>query len=123
MASEARATLNAAMTERQLQDQIVRMAKVQGWLCYHTYDSRRSAPGFPDLVLVHPGRSGAPIIFAELKTEKGRVRPEQQAWIDAIQERMGILIGDYVIADVFRPSDMDYLQALLEGRDEWRQTS
>lgn len=111
------------MTERQLQDQIVRMAKVQGWLCYHTYDSRRSAPGFPDLVLVHPDRSGAPIIFAELKTEKGRVKPEQQAWIDAIQERMGLLIGDYVIADVFRPSDMDYVQALLEGRDEWRQAS
>ena len=77
----------------------------------------------PDLIMVHPERSGAPIVFAELKTQKGRVRPEQRAWLDAIQERMGILIGDYVIADVFRPSDLDYLQALLEGRDEWRQTA
>ena len=56
------------MTEAQLQDAIVQMARVLGWLVYHTFDSRRSAAGFPDLVMVRNGR----LIFAELKSATGK---------------------------------------------------
>jgi hypothetical protein len=35
------------MTERTWQDQVVEAATLFGWAVYHTYDSRRSAPGFP----------------------------------------------------------------------------
>lgn len=112
---DARAVLNGAMSERALQNTIICMAKAQGFLCYHTWDSRRSEYGFPDLVLVHPDRTGAPLIFAELKREGNDATPAQQAWLDAIAERMGFLMGDYVIAEVWRPSDLDRIQALLEG--------
>ncbi|MEW1964651.1 VRR-NUC domain-containing protein [Micrococcus sp. NPDC078436] len=67
----------AAMSERDLQDAVVRMAESLGWKVYHTYDSRRSGPGWPDLVLGRDGR----VLFRELKTMKGRVSKDQQEWI------------------------------------------
>jgi hypothetical protein len=51
------------MTEKQLQGAVVELAKRLGYLVYHTFDSRRSNPGWPDLVLCKPPR----LIFAELK--------------------------------------------------------
>lgn len=68
------------MTEKQLQGVVVQLARLNGWLAYHTFDSRRSEPGFPDLVLVR----GVRILYRELKTEKGRVTVPQQAWLDAL---------------------------------------
>jgi hypothetical protein len=68
------------VTEALLQQQVTDLARWAGYLCYHTVDSRRSRPGFPDLVLVHT-RNGR-LIFAELKSEKGRIRPEQQVWLE-----------------------------------------
>lgn len=46
---------------------------------YHTFDSRRSDTGFPDLVLVHPAHRR--VVYLELKREHGRVTPAQAAWI------------------------------------------
>ena len=43
------------LTEAQLQEMVVARSKALGWLVYHTYDSRRSASGFPDLVLARDG--------------------------------------------------------------------
>ncbi len=68
------------MTERQLQAAIVDTARLLGWRAYHTHDSRRSEPGYPDLTLVR----GRRLIFAELKTAKGRVAPGQQTWLDEL---------------------------------------
>ena len=58
--------------------QVVQLAKLRGWLVYHTFDSRRSASGFPDLVLIRC-RS---IIVAELKVGKNRLTAAQQDWLD-----------------------------------------
>lgn len=52
--------------------------------------------GFPDLVLA--GRRG--VVFAELKTEKGRVGLNQKAWIDRLAKS-----GQRVY--VWRPSNRD----------------
>lgn len=71
-------TLSEAQFERQVDD----LAKAFRWLSYHTYDSRHSAKGFPDRVFVR----GSRMIFAELKSDRGKVKPEQQVWIDAIAD-------------------------------------
>ena len=63
------------MLEKHFQSLVVYEAKRQGWKVYHTYDSRRSEPGFPDLVLVRDK-----VLFRELKTEKGRLTVAQEAW-------------------------------------------
>lgn len=93
----ARGVLDAAMTEREFQELVVQTAMYHGWRTYHTHDSRRSDPGFPDLVLVRDR-----VIFAELKSAAGKVRPEQGAWIDALRDAG---------ADVhlWRPSDLDHI--------------
>ena len=63
------------MTEKQFQSHVVRYAKKRGWRVYHTYDSRRSEPGFPDLVLVRNK-----VLFRELKTDKGQLTDAQKTW-------------------------------------------
>ena len=78
-------TLIAAnMTERELQNNVVAMARALGWMPYHTFDSRRSEPGYPDLTLVHADTGR--VIWAELKTAKGRLRPAQVEWLGALRE-------------------------------------
>lgn len=51
-----------------------------GGLVYHTHDSRFSEKGFPDLTIVLHGR----VIFAELKSEKGKVSLAQEKWLDEL---------------------------------------
>lgn len=53
-----------------------------GWRGYHTHNSQRSTPGFPDLCLVRRGR----LIMAELKSQRGRATVEQTAWLTDLHE-------------------------------------
>lgn len=92
------------MTEREWQSQVVSLAKRLGWLVYHTHDSRRSEPGWPDLALVRER-----FILAELKAEKGRVSTAQQKWIDALR-RAG------VETYIWRPSDEGVVASTLMRR-------
>jgi hypothetical protein len=73
-------TAAAKLLEKDFQRTVLELAELRRWLCYHTYDSRRSQAGFPDLVLVRRGR----LIFAELKTDVGRVSDPQQEWLKAL---------------------------------------
>jgi hypothetical protein len=82
------------MSEADFQKQVLELCKHLGLLTYHTYDSRRSQPGFPDLVIV--GRDH--MLYRELKTDTGRVSAEQIQWLEALR-RLG------VDADVWRPKD------------------
>lgn len=74
-------TLAGSMRERELQTGVLSLARLMGLLVYHTYDSRRSQPGFPDLVIVGPRG----VLYRELKTINGRVSPDQQKWLAALQ--------------------------------------
>ncbi len=65
------------LTEAEWQRIVLRIARQFGWRSYHTLNSWGSAKGFPDLVLVRPPR----LVFAELKSDKGVVKPEQEAWL------------------------------------------
>jgi hypothetical protein len=86
------------VSEQQFQQQVIELAQLHGYdLCYHTHDSRRSEPGFPDLVLISNRRKRA--LFRELKTEKGKVSRDQLIWITSMQ-----LVG--LNAGVWRPSDL-----------------
>jgi hypothetical protein len=72
-----------AIREADFQATIVETARTLGWLIYHTHDSRRSSPGFPDLVLVRPpaGR----LRRAEGGARQARV--EQQARLSGLREQ------------------------------------
>lgn len=94
-----------AISEKQFQAQVLDLARLSGWLVYHTHDSRRSAPGFPDLVLLRPPR----LVFAELKTEKGRIRPEQRAWVEALSG-----CTQAPESYLWRPRDLEEVQGILK---------
>ena len=100
------------MTEKQLQAAIVQMARLLGFSCWHQFDSRRSDPGWPDLTCAR----GRRLIFAELKTERGRVRPDQIACLEAL-ERTGAEVY------VWRPADWTsgWVERLL--RDEQKKAA
>ena len=101
------------MSEAQLQRTILDAAKIYGWLCYHTFDSRRCTPGFPDLVLCKipsqqaSGNVAQGLIFVELKSQRGRLRREQVVWITALRSA-----GQEV--HVWRPRDLDEAIARLQ---------
>lgn len=69
---------------------------------YHPNQSLRDEPGFPDLVLLAPTR----VLWRELKTMRGRVRPEQKVWLAELQAR-----GED--ARIWRPSDWPSILAEL----------
>ncbi len=81
-ADEFYAAQAKAMTERQLQTGVIRLAQRLGWMVYHTEYSKGSAAGYPDLHLVHirAGRS----MFRELKTMTGKTSQSQQDWLAAL---------------------------------------
>lgn len=91
-------------TEKAWQAVVLDLARALGWRAYHTHDSRRSAAGFPDLVLVRDR-----VIFAELKTATGRLSADQQVWLHELE---------HAGADVhiWRPSDYDAVVATLRAR-------
>lgn len=91
------------MTEKEFQNQVVELASLRGWRWYHTHDSRRSNAGFPDLTLVRGDR----LLFVELKTERGRLSPEQFAWLEALNETPAEI-------HIFRPSDWSNLEEILK---------
>lgn len=91
------------MTEKQWQELVVRLATYCQWTHMHVYDSRRSDPGWPDLVLCRPPE----LIFVELKTDKGRVSTAQQEWLDRLT-----VCGMEV--HVWRPRDLDAVHRRLQ---------
>jgi hypothetical protein len=80
-----------AITESQFQRQVLELARLHGWITAHfrpgmTRKGRwmtavaGDGVGFPDLVLVRDR-----VIYAELKTDVGRIRVEQARWIKLLR--------------------------------------
>lgn len=92
-----------ATSERDFQAMVVEIAQLLGWTTYHTFDSRRSDAGFPDLVLVRGDR----LVFAELKSATGRVSAAQAAWLDQLRVVPGVEVF------LWRPADWPTIEATL----------
>lgn len=101
-----RAALLATLTEKEWQRHVTEWAHAAGYRVFHVTDSRKSAGGFPDLVLVKPGQ---PVIFAELKTVQGRLSPQQKIWLADLDQATGC--DTYV----WRPTDEKAVHAALKG--------
>jgi hypothetical protein len=98
------------ISEAAFQQQIIDLARLTGHQVFHTYDSRRSEPGFPDLVIVKATLRRP--IFAEIKTEWGKLSDHQELWKAILETIPG---ADYRL---WRPSSWPQIENLLTGR-EW----
>lgn len=92
------------LTEKDLQTLVIETARMFGWRHYHTFNSRRSSSGFPDLVLVH--EKGRRIVFAELKSGVGKVSDSQREWLR-------LLAHAGADVHVWRPPDWDAIVQVL----------
>lgn len=95
-------------SEDVLQARVEELLRLHRWEFFHDQDSRRNRAGLPDIVAVRAGREPR-LLFAELKTERGRFRADQLAWRDALQAVVGYvfsLTGDTPVEyHTWRPSD------------------
>lgn len=79
----------------------VRVQRANGSVSYQT-PVQADGAGFPDLVMVGHGR----VIFVELKANKGRVRPEQETWINMLREGGATVF-------LWRPKQWEEIASLL----------
>ena len=108
---------NAAMSETVLQNTVINLARTFGWRVAHfrpVKQLRRDGSvrhltavqadgvGFPDLVMTRADRA----IVAELKSEAGRLSPEQVLWLASFKAAK-------VETYVWRPRDLDEIERTL----------
>ena len=91
------------LTEKRFLAQVRWYARLRGWRTYHTLTSKGSEPGFPDLVLARDGV----LLIAELKTDTGRLTPEQAAWLSSFR-------ACGIAASVWRPADWEVIKNALD---------
>lgn len=104
----------AAMTEAELQRSVRTYLTARGYRVWVFPIMKRTMAGVPDLTFWHPAQPGR-LYFWELKRERGRIRPEQQAALDHLATVPG------VDARIVRPSQWpllrDALEVVLEATD------
>lgn len=106
----ARDVLDQQVSEKQLQQNIINLARKCGYYVYHTWNSQHSEKGFPDLTIV-----AEQLIFIEVKDEFRKVTPEQRDILHRLR-RAGC------VAIVARPHDWPMVEhMLLSGR--WQEAA
>lgn len=80
-----RAESFALVKERDFMQSVISTARRYGWMVYHTFNSKRSEPGFPDCVFLGGGRC----VVAELKDMRRDPTDAQVKWLDEFN-RAGI---------------------------------
>jgi hypothetical protein len=107
--------VSARPDEGSFQAVVIDVARLAGWRVAHFRAARTAqgwrtpvtadGAGWPDLVLVRPPR----LIFAELKSESGKLRPRQTEWLDVLR------LLPQAETYLWRPSDWDALVEVLTG--------
>ena len=103
-------------SERLFQDKVVHIFRMNGWWVFHPTPHlvrgtvwRSDGAGFPDLVCAHPKRG---VLFAELKTETGKLSAFQERWRDALDPHV-----EYYL---WRPRDLDTIAKIAGRPTTWR---
>jgi len=102
--------------EASFQAAVVGVARLAGWRTLHIRPARRAdgswrtpiggdGKGWPDLTFVRPPR----LLFCELKSERGTLRPEQRDWLDVLR------LLPHAEVFVWTPADWDTLVEVLTG--------
>lgn len=109
-----------AVSEKEWQAQVIDLADKLGWTHLHVrrsigkgrrWTTATNLDGWPDLTLIRPTpEHDGEIVFVELKSETGKVEPEQEAVHDLLRRA-----GHDVY--VWRPSDLEAAGARLSA---WR---
>lgn len=112
------------LPEKAFQGAVIDLAHLHGWRVAHFTTSQvrpgqwatavaADGKGFPDLVIVKPRR----LIFAELKGDRGRLTPEQKAWLSdlATVRDAGEGMNVPLMVCVWRPNDWPIIEAALKG--------
>jgi len=89
--------------EKDFQRQVIELAKLYRWHAYHPALSKWSERGWPDLALVRPPR----LVFAELKSETGKVTEHQERWLALLGACPGIETF------LWRPADVEAIAGIL----------
>lgn len=99
--------LPPTISESDFTDVVIEIAMLRGWQVAHFRPCRtdkgwrtlmQGHVGYPDLTMARRGL----VIFAELKTMKGRVSPSQRTWLDTLPN-----------AYLWRPADLDEIRKVL----------
>lgn len=113
--------------ENSFEDALIALAVHYGWRCHAERRARtadgnvitaiKGHRGYPDVTLVHPTHG---IIFAELKSAKGRMGPGQPEWIADLAHYDKP--GSPVLVEIWRPADWEWIELCLrDGLDTYRQ--
>lgn len=96
-------------SEKIFQDWVIQIARMNGWDVFHEVPRSvakgkhvSAGPGFPDLCLKHDDRG---LIFAELKTEVGKLSERQVKWLQGLSK--------FAEVYVWRPRDINEIAARL----------
>ena len=104
-------------SEAMFQKDVVRLANMYEWLVHHVRPGRYGElyktdglPGMPDLILISLRNRG--VVFAELKTAKGRLNENQ------------LIVGKALLQNgaeyyVWRPGDMQEIAERLAGKPRY----
>lgn len=88
-----------------LQGKLQKFCHDTGYLFYHTHDSRKSTPGWPDCAILHP--EGGPLYLWELKDATSQPSANQRRWLDALYKATSVQ------AAVYRPEHWGEMMRIL----------
>ena len=98
------------ISEASFLQQVKALAYIHGWDCHHASPTQTAkgrwltsgAVGFPDLVLCHKVKG---LVFAELKSTKGRTSPAQEHWLE--------ILHPHAECYIWRPEDLPAIERRL----------